>query len=104
MKNVVLFVLINCLSVTIYRNFNESLAFVGNVTPDTGDIIKAKENLKVAYLNQEFDINPSNTIKEEFLTVYRIQTEVIIISKSIRLIFSIIQYLKINFNLNVNLN
>lgn len=30
----------------------------GALTPDTGEVIRAKPNMKIAYLTQEFDVEP----------------------------------------------
>lgn len=38
---------------------------VGEVEPDSGEILKAKDNMKIAYLTQEFEVVPSRTLREE---------------------------------------
>ncbi|KAF6252209.1 P-loop containing nucleoside triphosphate hydrolase protein [Scenedesmus sp. NREL 46B-D3] len=50
---------------------------MGRLTPDAGEVIKAKRNMKVAYLAQEFDVEPSRTVREEFSSVYRQQLKVV---------------------------
>lgn len=39
--------------------------------PDSGNIIKAKQNMKIAFLSQEFEVCPSKTVKEEFLSAFK---------------------------------
>jgi ATPase subunit of ABC transporter with duplicated ATPase domains len=38
--------------------------------PDSGEILKARRNLHIAYLNQEFDINPERTVRQELAAAY----------------------------------
>ncbi|KAM0936834.1 putative ABC transporter, AAA+ ATPase domain, P-loop containing nucleoside triphosphate hydrolase [Dioscorea sansibarensis] len=38
--------------------------------PDSGNIVKARENMKIAFLSQEFEVCPSRTVKEEFLSAF----------------------------------
>jgi ATP-binding cassette subfamily F protein 3 len=42
----------------------------GDVEPTTGEIIRPA-NLNIAYLNQEFEVDPTRTVREEFWTVFR---------------------------------
>lgn len=35
----------------------------GALQPDSGEIIKEKANMKIAYLTQEFDVKPSRTVR-----------------------------------------
>lgn len=42
----------------------------GALQPDAGSVIKAKENMRIAYLTQEFDVTPTNTVREEFMSAY----------------------------------
>lgn len=44
--------------------------------PDAGNLIKAKENMKIAFLSQEFEVCPSRTVKEEFLNAFKEEMEV----------------------------
>ena len=43
---------------------------------DSGNVVKARENMKVAFLNQEFAVCQSNTVKEEFLSAFKEEMEV----------------------------
>lgn len=43
---------------------------MGNVEADSGEVIKSRKNLHIAYLNQEFDINPERTVREELASAY----------------------------------
>ena len=42
----------------------------GALQPDAGNVIKAKENMRIAYLTQEFDVTPTNTVREEFMSAF----------------------------------
>lgn len=44
--------------------------------PDSGNLIKAKENMKIAFLSQEFEVCPTRTVKEEFLSAFKEEMEV----------------------------
>ncbi|KAL2528185.1 ABC transporter F family member 5 [Forsythia ovata] len=44
--------------------------------PDSGNVIKAKNNMKVAFLSQEFEVLSSRTVKEEFLSAFKEEMEV----------------------------
>ncbi|KAI3462004.1 hypothetical protein Pfo_018667 [Paulownia fortunei] len=44
--------------------------------PDSGNVIKAKNNMKVAFLSQEFEVLPTRTVKEEFLSAFKEEMEV----------------------------
>lgn len=50
---------------------------MGRLSADTGEVIKAKKNMKIAYLAQEFDVVPTRTVKEEFYSVCGKQIEII---------------------------
>ncbi|WIA42252.1 hypothetical protein OEZ86_008269 [Tetradesmus obliquus] len=50
---------------------------MGRLIPDGGEVIKAKRNMKVAYLAQEFDVDPTRTVREEFNSVYKQQLKVV---------------------------
>lgn len=43
---------------------------IGALTPDSGEIIKSKENMRIAYLTQEFDVEPTRTLREEFFSAF----------------------------------
>lgn len=49
---------------------------MGKLTPDSGEVVKAKRNMRIAYLAQEFDVEPSRTVREEFYSVYDQQTRI----------------------------
>ncbi|KAH7652622.1 Adenosinetriphosphatase protein [Dioscorea alata] len=44
--------------------------------PDSGNIVKARENMKIAFLSQEFEVCPSRTVKEEFLSAFAEEMEI----------------------------
>ncbi|GAB4823640.1 hypothetical protein N2152v2_010686 [Parachlorella kessleri] len=48
---------------------------MGAVLPDAGEVLKARENLRIAHLSQEFDVEPSRTLREEFLSAFGEQIE-----------------------------
>lgn len=52
----------------------------GALQPDSGNIIKAKENMRIAYLTQEFDVTPTNTVREEFMSAFGEQVRVYLIN------------------------
>ncbi|MDB9516673.1 ABC-F family ATP-binding cassette domain-containing protein [Roseofilum reptotaenium CS-1145] len=41
----------------------------GEIEPTSGEVIRPA-NLQIAYLTQEFDVNPGDTVREEFWTVF----------------------------------
>ena len=49
---------------------------LGKLQPDAGEVVKAKKNLRIAYLAQEFDVKPTRTVREEFYSVYDEQVRV----------------------------
>jgi hypothetical protein len=49
---------------------------MGKLSPDAGEVVKAKRNMKIAYLAQEFDVQPGRTVREEFYSVYEKQLQV----------------------------
>ena len=49
---------------------------MGKLQPDAGEVVKAKKNLRIAYLAQEFDVKPTRTVREEFYSVYDEQVKV----------------------------
>lgn len=49
----------------------------GALIPDSGEVIKAKESMKIAYLTQEFDVQPSRTVREEFTSAFADQLKVL---------------------------
>ncbi|MCX7595192.1 MAG: ATP-binding cassette domain-containing protein, partial [Fischerella sp.] len=42
----------------------------GKVEPTSGEVIRPA-SLHIAYLNQEFDVDPGRTVREEFWTVFK---------------------------------
>ncbi|OMP02566.1 ABC transporter-like protein [Corchorus olitorius] len=48
----------------------------GQEEPDSGNVIKAKPNMKVAALNQEFEVSMSKTVREEFLSAFKEEMEI----------------------------
>ncbi|XP_027354821.1 ABC transporter F family member 5 [Abrus precatorius] len=44
--------------------------------PDSGNVIKAKPNMKIAFLNQEFEVSLSRTVREEFMSAFKEEMEV----------------------------
>jgi ATPase subunit of ABC transporter with duplicated ATPase domains len=49
---------------------------MGKLLPDAGEVVKAKRNMRIAYLAQEFDVDPGRTVREEFYSVYDRQMQV----------------------------
>ncbi|KAG2485398.1 hypothetical protein HYH03_015884 [Edaphochlamys debaryana] len=49
---------------------------MGRLQPDSGEVIKARRNMRIAYLAQEFDVQPGRTVREEFYSVYETQMRV----------------------------
>jgi ATPase subunit of ABC transporter with duplicated ATPase domains len=45
----------------------------GALLPDSGEVVKARQNMKIAYLTQEFDVEPSRTVREEFMSAFSAQ-------------------------------
>ncbi|XP_021772789.1 ABC transporter F family member 5-like [Chenopodium quinoa] len=44
--------------------------------PDGGNVIKAKNNMKISFLSQEFEVSMSKTVKEEFMSAFKEEMEV----------------------------
>ncbi|KAG6773619.1 hypothetical protein POTOM_020910 [Populus tomentosa] len=44
--------------------------------PDSGNVIKAKANMKIAFLSQEFEVSMSRTVKEEFMSAFKEEMEI----------------------------
>lgn len=44
--------------------------------PDSGNVIKVKPNMKIAFLSQEFEVSLSRTVREEFLSAFKEEMEV----------------------------
>jgi ATPase subunit of ABC transporter with duplicated ATPase domains len=48
----------------------------GEIEPDEGEVLISKRNMQVAYLTQEFEVDPRRTVREEFMSVFSEQIEV----------------------------
>ncbi|KAK1289197.1 ABC transporter F family member 5 [Acorus calamus] len=48
----------------------------GEEEPDSGNLIKAKPNMKIAFLSQEFEVCQTRTVKEEFLSAFKEEMEI----------------------------
>ncbi|XP_010243332.1 PREDICTED: ABC transporter F family member 5-like [Nelumbo nucifera] len=48
----------------------------GQEEPDSGNVVKAKPNMKIAFLSQEFEVCPSRTVKEEFMSAFKEEMEI----------------------------
>ncbi|KAK1308139.1 ABC transporter F family member 5 [Acorus calamus] len=48
----------------------------GEDEPDSGNLIKAKPNMKIAFLSQEFEVCQTRTVKEEFLRAFKEEMEI----------------------------
>ncbi|MBA0770453.1 hypothetical protein Gotri_019087, partial [Gossypium trilobum] len=48
----------------------------GQEEPDSGNVIKAKSNMKIAFLNQEFEVSMSRTVREEFMSAFKEEMEI----------------------------
>ncbi|KAL8489659.1 hypothetical protein ACS0TY_025034 [Phlomoides rotata] len=44
--------------------------------PDSGNVIKAKSNMKIAFLSQEFEVVSTRTLREELLSAFKEEMEV----------------------------
>lgn len=44
--------------------------------PNSGNVVKAKHNMKIAFLSQEFEVSLSRTVKEELLSAFEEEMEV----------------------------
>jgi ATPase subunit of ABC transporter with duplicated ATPase domains len=43
---------------------------MGNLDPDSGDVLKSRRNLHIGFLQQEFDIVPTRTVREELASAF----------------------------------
>ena len=48
----------------------------GALAPDSGNIVKVRHKMRIASLTQNFDVTKTNTVREEFMAVYKEQAEV----------------------------
>ncbi|XP_021839991.2 ABC transporter F family member 5 [Spinacia oleracea] len=44
--------------------------------PDSGNVIKVKNNMKISFLSQEFEVSMSKTVREEFMSAFKEEMEV----------------------------
>ena len=42
----------------------------GELEPDAGEILRAKPNMKIAFLSQEFEVVMTRTVREEFMSAF----------------------------------
>ncbi|KAJ7567134.1 hypothetical protein O6H91_02G133200 [Diphasiastrum complanatum] len=45
----------------------------GEEEPDSGSVVKVKDNMKIIYLTQEFEVLPSRTLREELMSAFKEQ-------------------------------
>ncbi|KAF6175612.1 hypothetical protein GIB67_022614 [Kingdonia uniflora] len=43
----------------------------GQEEPDSGNVIKAKPNMRISFLSQEFEVSMSRTVREEFMSAFK---------------------------------
>ncbi|GKV25278.1 hypothetical protein SLEP1_g34738 [Rubroshorea leprosula] len=48
----------------------------GQEEPDSGNVIKAKPNMNIAFLSQEFEVSMSKTVREEFMSAFKEEMEI----------------------------
>lgn len=48
----------------------------GMEEPGSGNVIKAKSNMKISFLSQEFEVSLSRTVKEEFMSAFKEEMEI----------------------------
>lgn len=46
----------------------------GALQPDSGEVIKEKANMKIAYLTQEFDVLPTRTVRVRVYSTPHVQS------------------------------
>ncbi|MFS7969668.1 putative ABC transporter, AAA+ ATPase domain, P-loop containing nucleoside triphosphate hydrolase [Helianthus anomalus] len=44
--------------------------------PDSGNVVKAKPNMKISFLSQEFEVSGGRTVREEFMCAFKEEMEV----------------------------
>ena len=49
----------------------------GALVPDSGEVVKARQGMRISYLTQEFDVEPTRTVREEFMSAFSEQLHVI---------------------------
>lgn len=48
----------------------------GKEEPDSGNVVKARANMKIAFLNQEFEVVGSRTLREEFMSTFASEMDI----------------------------
>uniref|UniRef100_A0A5B6ZGA3 Putative ABC transporter F family member 5 n=1 Tax=Davidia involucrata TaxID=16924 RepID=A0A5B6ZGA3_DAVIN len=48
----------------------------GQEEPDSGNVIKAKPNMKISFLSQEFEVSMTRTVREEFMSAFKEEMEI----------------------------
>ncbi len=61
--NIVETLSILCLGVNGAGKTTQLQIITGQLEPDAGEVIKARHNMKIAHLTQEFDVVPSRTVR-----------------------------------------
>merc|ERR1719199_842887 len=49
----------------------------GALLPDSGEVIRARQQMKIALLHQEFDVEPSRTVREELMSAFSDQIDIV---------------------------
>ncbi|GMI99395.1 ATP-binding cassette F5 [Hibiscus trionum] len=49
----------------------------GQEEPDSGNVIKAKSNMKIAFLHQEFEVSMTRTVREELMSAFKEEMEIL---------------------------
>jgi ABC-type glutathione transport system ATPase component len=49
----------------------------GALLPDAGEVIRGKESMRIAHLTQEFNVEPTRTVREEFMSAFDDQLRVL---------------------------
>eukprot|EP00890_Picochlorum_soloecismus_P006450 jgi/Picsp_1/6806/NSC_04145-R1_abc transporter family protein len=49
----------------------------GSLIPDSGEILRAKQSMRISYLTQEFDVEPSRTVREEFMSAFSDELDIL---------------------------
>ncbi|XP_044469092.1 ABC transporter F family member 5-like [Mangifera indica] len=48
----------------------------GQEEPDSGNVVRAKSNMKIAFLSQEFEVSMTRTVREEFMSAFKEEMEI----------------------------
>ena len=49
----------------------------GALLPDSGEVVRSRQQMKIALLQQEFDVEPTRTVREELMSAFSDQINVI---------------------------